>query len=377
MDKGKLLYIVSGDLWGGAETQVLSQVKALLTAGWSVTVLLFNHGQTENKYREAGFNVEVIEEQKGLVNLFRQAALLVKRLNVHIIIAHGYKENFLACALKVMGGVTVFDYIHGATECYHGVAAVKMFCNQLINRLLCRFFAGQVIVVSQKLADKLDLTSWSKTVVINNIVNLSANKDALGCANPVTKHPAVVIVGRLAPVKRVDLAIAAMAELKNKQGRIVQLYIVGTGPLAEELKKQAVHDKVGQEVAFLGFRDDVGAILSAADIYLICSDSEGMPTALLEAISWGRPVVATDVGGVSEILQYFPDYPAALVSADNAAKLANAIGAMLDQAAHYDRHRAGQIIAQNFSGDSFVEAIEPLLIPRSVRTISKSGRSSE
>ncbi|MGF1508247.1 MAG: glycosyltransferase [Myxococcota bacterium] len=114
--------------------------------------------------------------------------------------------------------------------------------------------------------------------------------------------PLVVFIGRLAPIKRVDRAIRLFSALSHPRAHLA---IVGDGALRVELERQAAgHPRIH----FLGYRDDTPAILKAADALLLTSDNEGTPVAVIEALAAGTPVVATDVGGVREVMADLEDH---------------------------------------------------------------------
>jgi glycosyltransferase involved in cell wall biosynthesis len=77
---------------------------------------------------------------------------------------------------------------------------------------------------------------------------------------------------------------------------------VGTGPLRETLEAQARQTAEGRRIHFAGWRANVPEILAAADLVVLPSHWEGMSNVLLEAMAAGKPVVATDVEGVGEVL---------------------------------------------------------------------------
>jgi glycosyltransferase involved in cell wall biosynthesis len=78
--------------------------------------------------------------------------------------------------------------------------------------------------------------------------------------------------------------------------------VLGHGPLQEELRERAQRKNIGDRVHFLGFRDDGASFIAAADVFVLSSVWEGVPLAVQEAILLGTPVVATDVGGMSELI---------------------------------------------------------------------------
>jgi glycosyltransferase involved in cell wall biosynthesis len=110
-----------------------------------------------------------------------------------------------------------------------------------------------------------------------------------------------VFVGRLVPIKRVDLLIEAAALASAREPRL-RVAIVGDGELRSALEQQVSELGLGETVRFLGFRDDLPAIVAASDIAVLSSDNEGTPVALIEAAAAARPAVATAAGGVADIV---------------------------------------------------------------------------
>lgn len=111
--------------------------------------------------------------------------------------------------------------------------------------------------------------------------------------------PVAVYVGSLTPEKRVDRLIRAVARARESRPDL-ELWVVGDGPLAEELRREAEAAGDGAAVRWPGARERVGDFLAAADVFVLASDTEGVPAAVLEAAWAGLPVVATRVGGVPE-----------------------------------------------------------------------------
>jgi len=109
----------------------------------------------------------------------------------------------------------------------------------------------------------------------------------------------LVFVGRLTQVKRPD-RLLEVARYLNTNHPDSQMLIVGAGEFLSTIKSKS--ESEGLPMAFLGWRNDIGSILSAADIAILCSDNEGIPLTLIQASQAGLPIVSTDVGSVSDIV---------------------------------------------------------------------------
>jgi glycosyltransferase involved in cell wall biosynthesis len=114
--------------------------------------------------------------------------------------------------------------------------------------------------------------------------------------------PLVVSVGRLTHEKGHDVLVAAAAHLVKEWPR-VQVLIAGEGAGREQLQDLIDQAALGEHVRLIGQIEDVQGLLRAADVFAFPSRREGAPLALLEAMSAGVPVVASDFGGVEEIVQ--------------------------------------------------------------------------
>ena len=110
-----------------------------------------------------------------------------------------------------------------------------------------------------------------------------------------------VVVGRLVPIKRLDILIRIWPLVRAKYPQAI-LLIAGTGPLENELKAAAPDG-----VRFLGSQEDIAPVLQASDLFLLSSDAEGLPVALLEAMSCGLACVTTSVGGIPDVVTNHQD----------------------------------------------------------------------
>lgn len=119
---------------------------------------------------------------------------------------------------------------------------------------------------------------------------------------PPDRYDALVIhVSNLRPVKRVDVAIDVFRRIRSRvRARFV---IAGDGPVRDDVERQAAEAGIGDDVAFLGEQNDLVALLSVSDLFLLPSIQESFGLAALEAMACGVPVVASRVGGLPEIIE--------------------------------------------------------------------------
>lgn len=145
--------------------------------------------------------------------------------------------------------------------------------------------------------------------------------------------PVVSYVGKLVPRKGVDTLIEAMGILAARSAGAPRLVMAGIGPLREPLEQRAAELGVADRITWLGKvpHDDVGWVMSAGDVFVLPSLSEGLPTVVCEAMACGLPVVATAVDGTPEIV----DDPATglLIQPHDAGGLAAALARVLDDPA--------------------------------------------
>ena len=111
-----------------------------------------------------------------------------------------------------------------------------------------------------------------------------------------------IMVARLKPPKDPATLLRAVA-LASREVPGLHLWIVGEGVQSPELQELASALGIMDRVSFFGARDDVGAFLAAADVFVLSSLSEGVPVSLLEAMAAGRPFIVTNAGSMPEIAQ--------------------------------------------------------------------------
>ena len=109
------------------------------------------------------------------------------------------------------------------------------------------------------------------------------------------------MAGRLSPEKAVDRAIRAVARLRD-EGQRVRLVAMGTGVLKDELERLIETLKLKDQVRLAGHVSNPFPVIAQGDCFLLSSDYEGQPMVLLEALTLGKPVIATDIPGARAVL---------------------------------------------------------------------------
>ena len=201
---------------------------------------------------------------------------------------------------------------------------------QLINP-----YVDRIIVVADAVRQKFmreEKIPPAKIKMIYNGVELPAGNQAnamspLRTQLDIAANQRIVMhVANLKPIKGHRYLIQAFAELLSKFPQCV-LVLVGEDKLDGALQKLAKDLGAEKQVIFLGKRDDVAELLAIADICVLPSLSEGMSNAILEYMAYGKPVVATSVGGNPEIVQ--DGYSGYLVEKENTEGLKNALFGLL------------------------------------------------
>lgn len=179
--------------------------------------------------------------------------------------------------------------------------------------------------------------------------------------SPPTLLPRIVCVGRLATVKGFDLALSAFAIIV-KHFPEVEMVIAGDGPQRSALEQQAETLGLAEKVQWLGWvaPKQIPALLATAQAVLIPSRSEGLPRVAVEAALMARPVVATKVGGIPEVVVH--QRTGLVVEPENERALADAIIFLLTHQEHSVSmgHSARRLALKKFRMEGCVDSYQAL-----------------
>lgn len=309
--------IAAGDTFGGAERQLLTLCAEGKNAFQSV-IFPTLAGPLLQHAQEAGLDVRPLLLGKGVLAQGRALAKVLQDEQFNLVHVHGYRGSVLALLAFVFGAERpVVRTVHGAPE-----VAGKMALYSKLGDYANRLCAGHTVYVSKDLAAHLGRESKKEHVIHNGIRLAKEKGTAPEEYAPYEKN--LLVAGRLEPVKNVGAAIEAMA---NKEVPAhVHLHIVGDGPQREALEARTQELKLSERVSFHGFRPDVLRFIAHADALLLPSLHEGVPYVLLEALSFGTPVIAAKVGGIPEVAAHLVEAYLLTGSYNKAATHADTLG---------------------------------------------------
>lgn len=282
-----------------------------------------SNGQLKGEFVLAGIPVFEIPKREGVtLDVSWRLARLCRQEGIHVLHSHNYASWFYGVLGRWFGSGT--EIVH--TE--HSSVDRALRRRILIERVLSHW-TNQVVGVSESvctfLRETVKVDPLRLRLVPNGVdmawfqptPNGRAKRKELGIPD---QTMVVGIVARLVPVKRHDVLFHAFKQVQQRFPN-TGLMVVGDGPLRNHLET-LVSDLGLKSVMFLGNRRDIPQLLDCMDIFALCSESEGHPITLLEAMAVGKAVVATSVGGCNEILRHGsngllvpPGHPEAFASA--------------------------------------------------------------
>jgi len=284
-----------------------------------------------------------------------------------IVHTHTSKPGILGRWAAKMSGVPIIVHTpHGHVFYGHfGPLASRFFL--LVERLMA-FITDRMVALTE--GEKNDYIAFSicdpdKIVTIHSgveidrymtvEVNIEDKKKSLGL-NP--KGLVVGTVGWLLPIKGPIYLLKAMARVWQSHPKI-NLVFVGKGELEDELRTEAFRMGVSEKVTFLGWRDDIPEIMHTLDIFVLPSLNEGMGRVLVEAMAAGKPVVASRVGGIPDLVKHGQN--GLLVESGDIEGLSLAIRKLLiDKKMRDEMGRRGKTMALDFGVEKMVEKIDAL-----------------
>lgn len=348
--------------YGGGERYLELLFDRLDRSRFSPLLICPEPGPFVRKMKTKGIPTNVVR----LTPLFNLAALtrlayVLKRNDVTILQTHGARANVYGRIAAWLAGVPcVVSTVHNSIRDYE-INSIQRFVYSAILRLLLPL-TDQIICVSEALRQDVIADcpgAAPKTITVWNgidpvLLSLRGDRNKIRREWYVGSGPVLLTVARLTEQKGHRFLIEALPALVAEWPSLVCLF-VGEGECREPLRALAREWGVEQSCRFAGVRNDVVDWYEAADVVVLPSLSEGFPFVVLEALAMSRPVVATNVNGIPELIR--DGIHGLLVPPRNPRALHAAIRTLLHDPCLADRlGKAGQQeVATRFTSEKMVQ----------------------
>jgi len=306
----------------------------------------------------------IIKDLNAFLDIWR----IIKKISPEIVHTHSSKAGLLGrLAAKLARIPIVVHTPHGHVFFgYFGPLKTKIFI--ILERLVSRITHRIIALTNKEKEDyiKFRIANEDKFDVIYSGIELDKFKELsedkkqnfvkeLGIPE---KSLIIGTVGRLVPVKGHEFLIKAAKYIISKYPEAFFVF-TGDGPLEHNLKRQALELGINNNIIFLGWRSDAAKIISVYDIFSLPSLNEGMGRVLAEAMALGKPIVASNVGGIPDLVTHGKN--GFLVPARNPEKLAKYIQILIEDKEKKEKMgQAGKEMAKIFSKEKMVENIANL-----------------
>lgn len=310
-----------------------------------------------------------ISPLRDLVTVYK-LVLILRRQRPHIVETHTAKAGFVGrLAARIARVPVVLHLFHG--HVFYGYFGRLQTCAYImIERLMARL-SDRIVTISESqqhdVVRTYRIASANKVVVVPLGFDLSALVAAKQSAKARFRSlcglsadaPLVGFVGRLTSVKNPALFVQAAKRVLGEAPE-AQFCVVGDGELRQDVERQVAALGIAERVHFAGWQRDMPAVYAALDVLVLTSLNEGTPVTAIEALAAGVPVVATDVGGVADVVH--DKETGLLVPPGNADALVRSISALLlDTGRGLAMAQAGQQdVLARFGRDRLIADMEAL-----------------
>ncbi|HEV8380678.1 MAG TPA: glycosyltransferase family 4 protein [Gemmatimonadales bacterium] len=303
----KVAYVITrSDSIGGGHIHIRDVALELRARGGEPVVVVGGEGPFTEElrgraipYRSLRHLVRPIHPWHDVAAFFELRAVL-RELRPDLVSTHAAKAGWLAALAAASLGIPCIQTTHGWSFTT-GVPRVAAYCYRWLERIGV-LAADRVIAVcdyDRQLALRYHVAPAPKvTTVHNGMPDIAPELRTTPEGSPVR----LVMVARFETQKDHGTLLHALAGLR---GRAWQLDLIGDGPDRAQIAALAQDLGIADRVHFLGARNDVAEHLARSQVFLLISRWEGFPRSILEAMRAGLPVVASDVGGVSESVAEF------------------------------------------------------------------------
>ena len=348
---------------GGAQEHVFGLMSRLDTARFDASIVALSAGSAVRKLERAGFGVTLIDEHDDAAAVAALAAYFA-RVRPDVVHTHMYRADVIAT--KAVLAMTHAG--HPRPYLVSTVHSSRVRSAEDRETLRCLTpDMDQLIAVSNAIVAKIadERPGLAPVRLIYNGVDLRRYDDQQPASNLRDQYgmepgsKVVGVVARLEPEKGHQTLIDGWPHVLRSVPD-AYLLVVGEGSLRDALEHRAAANRVAHRVVFTGRRDDVPAVTAGFDVAVLPSWREAQGLSILESMALSRPVVASDVGGIPEMVE--DGVTGVLVPHDEPEALAAAIARLLTDRAFAERiAKAGHdLVHDRFCIELMVRAIEDI-----------------
>ncbi len=322
--------------WGGQSNRILTECIGVAGQGWDVLISAPGESQLISRAREAGLTVDTTIKyvgglRPGVFHDVRAMKRLLDSYQPDIIHLHGGRDSW------AYAKATLFTPRHKRPIAIRTKHNIFPIADHPLNRWHYGKCFDSIVAISSAIARQLASKRYidpTKLVIIPSAIDASRFRVAEGERSAVRAelgytddHVVIGITGRLRREKAHDVLFRAVPLVIQRcpQARFV---CFGSGSLGADLASGLEAAGMTSFVQMAGFRTDVPRCLAALDIYTQPSRSEGLGTSVLEAGAAGLPVVASDSGGIPDIIEH--EVTGLLVPVEDHVALADALVRMIE-----------------------------------------------
>lgn len=368
----RIAHVTASPFFGGPERQMLELARTFQKQARDIETLFVSFPENGNarpfleKTENAGFrSIMLKNDMPHLWKASRELSGVLRENGAQLVFLHGHKARTVGCFSSRKIGIPKIGVSRGWTT-ENWKIAIYTKIDKFVHRRM-----DHVVCVSQGQADKVvkSGTPVDKVTVIHNSIRTERFEeeplleDRMRLEAMFAQPPQFILgdAGRLSPEKGFDVLLKALSQLVHS-GLSVGLVLFGEGFLLEPLQKLALELDIVESVVFAGFTDRLDRFMPHFDIFVQSSHTEGLPNVVLEAMAARVAVVATDVGGTSEVVQ--DGKSGILVPPNNPEKIAEAVRTLLkDNSVRKNMARRGRFrVEENFTfeaqADAYCELIE-------------------
>ncbi|WP_348261291.1 glycosyltransferase [Telmatobacter sp. DSM 110680] len=301
----RIAYVLTSLGRGGAERQVIALSERMASRGHHVFLLVLKPVETHKWPTSIKvIRVDMRKSLRGVCSGLARAHRELRSFRPDIVHSHTFPANMAARILHIFGSApAVLSTIHNIYEGRWWRATLY----GLTDRLCMHTTAVSDAVAERQI--KIGAVPRHKCSVVTNGIDSDSFKPSTACSAEVRAQLNAadsfvwLAAGRLTPAKDYPNLLRAFTLLRFEFPS-AQLWIAGQGTALEEKRLQGLAESTGNSphLRWLGLRDDMPALLNAADAFVLSSAWEGMPLVVGEAMAAGKPVVATEVGGVAQLV---------------------------------------------------------------------------